>query len=95
MIILLVNPKAVHTMTESKKEKYELECPLAHELIGKLSVIVGNCELLADNIPQDSPQLERTLLIREMAKAVAKDLGKIECDLLRLRTAVEQKARVL
>lgn len=73
-------------------ENYKLECPLAHELINKLSVIVGNCDLLAENTPQDSPLLERTLLIRDMAKAVAKDLGQIECDLVRLRSANELKA---
>jgi len=74
-------------MQQSNQEKYKLECPLAHELINKLSVIVGNCDLLAESTPEDSPLLERTLVIREMAKAVAKELGQIECDLVRLRSA--------
>ena len=74
------------------RENHKLECPLAHELINKLSVIVGNCDLLAENTPHDSPLLQRTLLIRDMAKAVAKDLGQLECDLVRLRSANELKA---
>lgn len=78
-------------MQQSNRETYQLECPLAHELINKLSIIVGNCDLLAESTPEDSPLLERTLLIREMAKAVASQLGQIECDLVRLRIAGREK----
>jgi nitrogen-specific signal transduction histidine kinase len=79
-------------MQQSNRDNYQLECPLAHELINKLSVIVGNCDLLAEKTPQDSPLFERMLLIRDMARSVAKDLGQIECDLVRLRATNNHKA---
>ena len=73
------------------RKPYEPECPLAHILINKLSVIVGNCDLLVERIPETSPLWERMLLVRDMAKSVAQELGQLECDLLRLRTADDHK----
>lgn len=78
-------------MEKPSKKPYETECPLAHHLINKLSVIVGNCDLLVERIPETSPLWERMLLVRDLAKSVAGELGQIECDLLRLRAAGEDK----
>jgi len=35
--------------------KYQPSCLLAHELVNKLSVVVGYCDLLRDHVPDDSP----------------------------------------
>jgi hypothetical protein len=43
--------------------------------------------LLAESTPPDSPSLERVLLIRHLANLIAKDLGRFQCDLARLRKA--------
>jgi hypothetical protein len=40
------------------KGKLELECRLAHDLIYKLSVIVGNCDLLVEGAPEDSAEAD-------------------------------------
>jgi len=33
------------------------ECPLAHNLINKLSTVIGYCDLMLDKAPPDSPLL--------------------------------------
>ena len=79
-------------MEQQMRKQYKPECPLAHNLINKLSVIVGNCDLLVERIPETSPLWDRMLLVRDMAKSVAQELGQLECDLLRLRTANDHKS---
>ena len=74
-------------MPESGTGKYELDCPLAHDLINKLSVIVGTCDLLVEKAPEDSPALPQMLLIRNVARSMAADLGQFQCDLVRWRTS--------
>jgi len=73
--------------------KYELDCPLAHNLINKLSVIVGTCDLLVEKAPADSPALPQMLLIRGVARSMAADLGQFQCDLVRLRTKNPELSR--
>lgn len=38
--------KATEEMDESCNGKYQLDCPLDHDLINKLSVIIGTCDLM-------------------------------------------------
>lgn len=78
-------------MRELDREKYRPECPLAHELINKLSVIVGHCDLLVEQVTERTPAFDRALLIRNLAKSVAEELGQLECDLIRLRNATAKK----
>jgi hypothetical protein len=73
-------------MAQSGTGKYELDCPLAHNLINKLSVIVGTCDLLVEKAPEDSPVRPQMLLIQNVARSMAADLGQFQCDLVRLRT---------
>jgi hypothetical protein len=81
-------------MREQDNDRYRPECPLAHELINKLSVIVGHCELLVEQVTERTPAFDRALLIRNLAKSVAKELGRIECDLIRLRNATAKKPTI-
>jgi hypothetical protein len=55
--------------TESAMGKYELDCPLAHNLINKLSVIVRTCDLLVEKAPEDSRARPKMLLIRNIARS--------------------------
>jgi hypothetical protein len=73
-------------MEESSRSNYQPDCPLAHDLINKLAVIVGQCDLLVEKTPKDSPLFKQTLLVRDLAKAVGSELGQLQCDLARLRT---------
>jgi hypothetical protein len=73
-------------MEETSRSNYQPDCPLAHDLINKLAVIVGQCDLLVEKTPKDSPLLKQTLLVRDLAKAVGSELGQLQCDLARLRT---------
>jgi len=72
-------------MAESGSGKYQLDCPLAHDLINKLTVIVGTCDLLVERTPENSPSLAQMLMIRNVARSMATDLGQLQCDLVRLR----------
>jgi hypothetical protein len=61
--------------------KYQPSCILAHGLINKLSTIVGNCDLLKQEAPENSECLERLSLIRETARAMAEELRAHQCHL--------------
>lgn len=76
-------------------DPYQTECPLAHDLINKLAIIVGNCDLLVERIPETSPLWNRMLLVRDLAKAVGEELGQLQCDLARMRTIHEHKTSVI
>jgi hypothetical protein len=72
------------SMQQSNELEPQSDCPLTHDLLNKISILVGNCELLAERTPQDSPLLEKILLIRDTGKAIAADLVQLESDLARL-----------
>lgn len=73
-------------MEESSRGNYQPDCPLAHDLINKLAVIVGHCDLLVEKTPESSPLFRQMVLVRDLAKAVGSELGQLQCDLARLRT---------
>ena len=76
----------VHAVSQSFKDKeHQPECPLAHDLINKLSVVVGNCELLMENTPADSPLISRMKLVLDTARSMAADLAVFQCELIRKR----------
>jgi len=79
-------------MAPPNREGYQPDCPLAHDLINKLSVIVGHCDLLVAGVPENSPLFSRMLLVRDLAKSVGAELGQLQCDLARVRAANEQRA---
>jgi hypothetical protein len=81
-------------MPSPNKDQYQLDCPLVHSLINKLTVIVGHCDLLVERVPENSPLFARMLLVRDMAKSVGEELGQLQCDLARSRVTQEQKEPV-
>jgi len=56
-------------------------CMLAHEMINRLSVIVGNCDLMGTKIPADSECAKRLSAIRESARIMAAELNRHQCEL--------------
>lgn len=81
------------SMQVSSAERHQqMEPPLAHDLINKLSVIVGYCDLLVEKTPDDPSVQRQAQLIRSTARSMAADLARFQCDLVRLRTGNAQKA---
>ena len=68
-------------MEKPKLGKYEPSCNLAHGLVNKLSAIVGHCDLLKDQAPEDSECQKRLAAIRSIAKNMADELHGHKCDL--------------
>jgi hypothetical protein len=53
---------------------YQPSCASAHDMINQLSNIVGNCELLRDELPKDAACSKRLRLIQDVAKSGAEEL---------------------
>jgi hypothetical protein len=71
-------------------------CILAHEMINRLSVIVGNCDLVGTKIPADSECAKRLSAIRESARSMAAELNRHQCELNGLmRTTVLEAGKLL
>jgi hypothetical protein len=68
---------------------------LTHDLINKISAIVGNCDLLLDSAEEGTEQARRLNLILDMANATAADLKKLHYQLTgRVRSTDEQRGNV-
>jgi predicted protein tyrosine phosphatase len=59
----------------------------AHDLINKLSVIIGNCDLLKEMITDGTEQAKRLSVIRAVADEAIKELTKDHGKKLRMRFA--------
>jgi hypothetical protein len=51
-----------------------LETTLTHELLNRLSIIVGNCDLVSEKTPEGSENRKLLSHIRENAKMIALEL---------------------
>lgn len=56
----------------------QLDFLVAHDLINKLSIIVGHCDLLKQELPENSTNTEHLHLIQDAAKSVVKELRKYQ-----------------
>jgi hypothetical protein len=68
-------------MRNLNERMYQPNCIVAHDLINRLSIIVGYCDLLTDEEPEDSVCHDRLLKIREIANTAAEELGEHRCRL--------------
>lgn len=67
---------------------------LAHEMINRLSVIIGNCDVVSAKAQTDSECAKRLLAIRESARVMAEELNKHQCELnVLMRTTVVEKGK--
>ena len=63
-------------------EKHQPPCLLAHDVVNKLSAIVGFCDLLVENVKRrDTECVKRVMSIQELAKSAAEDLIEHQCEL--------------
>ena len=66
-------------MEKSNEVGHELTPPLVHDLVNKLAVIVGHCELLSDHLKTGSQSAQRVISIQEIAHGMANELNKFQC----------------
>ena len=66
-------------MEKSNEVGHKLTRPLVHDLVNKLAVIVGHCELLSDNLKTGSQSAQRVIASQEIAQGVANELNKFQC----------------
>jgi hypothetical protein len=60
---------------------HQPSCNLAHDLVNKLSIIVGNCDLIKEQA-EDSPVCRQRLqIIRRIAMEMATALQQHQCNL--------------
>ena len=60
---------------------HEPTCLLAHRLVNKLSAIIGNCDLLNEQVEAGSECAKRLSLIHDVAQEMAKELNEHQCEL--------------
>ena len=71
-------------------------CMLVHEMISRLSVIIGNCDLVEKKISADSECSRRLFAIRESAHVMAEELNRHQCELNSLmRTVVIENGQFI
>ncbi len=61
-------------------------CLLTHNLINRLSIIIGYCDLMGENEEQGSEAAKRLNLIRDAAQQMAKELVEYQCKVLEERS---------
>lgn len=69
------------SMEQSNEKTYQPTCMLAHELINKLTVIVGFCDLLSAEVAVGTKDATRLTVIHDIAKSMAKELTDRQCEL--------------
>lgn len=52
-----------------------------HNLIDKLSALIGQAELLIEKTPEDSAVMKHAVAIRNIAKSVVEELAQFQSDL--------------
>ena len=72
---------------KAKRGKAPTRFRFAHELINQLSLIVGHCELLKEDLPQNPKYLHRLSLIQDVARSMCKDLKNHQQELEETRHA--------
>ncbi len=58
---------------------FQPSCFLAHDLVNKLSVIVGYCDLMKETAATDPDCAKRLLIVSDLAKRMARELQDHQC----------------
>ena len=69
-------------MEKSIDPRLELSLPMLRDLVNKLAVISGHCDLLGDRLRAGSQSAKRVGAIQELAREIAKELNEYQCRLL-------------
>jgi hypothetical protein len=59
---------------KSKAERHAPACMLAHQMINKVSAIIGHCDLFLEKTEPGTPHANRISVIREIAQTAVKEL---------------------
>jgi hypothetical protein len=59
--------------------------PMLRDLVNKLAVISGHCDLLGDDLKEGSRSAKRVGAIQEITREMAKELNEYQCRLLAAR----------
>lgn len=54
--------------------KHQTTASFAHTLINRLSAIVGQCQLLREDLTEHSESIDRVLLIENLANAMVEEI---------------------
>jgi hypothetical protein len=49
-------------------------CIVAHNLVNKLSAIIGQCDLLSEKVEEGTESAKRLVMIHDLAKSAAREL---------------------
>jgi hypothetical protein len=75
-------------MEKSNGRPFLPPCMMLHEVVNKLSIIIGNCDLVIEKSPADSECIKRLQVIGGTARAVVRIMQGHQCELTGLlRTA--------
>jgi hypothetical protein len=74
--------------------KYQPSCVLAHDLVNKLSVIVGCCDLLKGEAPENSMYEVRLQTIRRISQEMAEYLKTHQCQMELLSREAARSAKL-
>jgi hypothetical protein len=69
---------------QSNAEKHRPPCLLAHDLLNKLSAMIGFCDLWIEKAEQQSTNeefMKRLVSIQALAKSAAEELKEHQCEL--------------
>jgi hypothetical protein len=72
-------------MEKSVDGRLELTLPMLRDLVNKLAVISGYCDLLGDDLKEGSQCAKRVGAIQEITREMAKELNEYQCRLLAAR----------
>jgi len=59
---------------KSKAPRHQPACMVAHTMINKFSVIIGNCDLFLEDTEPDTQPEKRIRVIREVARTAVEEL---------------------
>lgn len=59
---------------QSNAVRHQPACLVAHNLVNKLSAIIGHCDLLSQNAALGTECAHRLSMIHDLAKSAAKEL---------------------
>jgi len=67
------------SMKKLSEERQSITDPFIHDLVNKLAVIVGHCDLLSEHLKEGSQCAKRVGTIQEIAREMGKELKEYQC----------------
>ncbi len=84
-------------MSELGENEHAPSCLLAHDFVNKLTIIIGNCDLLLEREAEaevpDSHAMRRLQVIRDAASRLAGDIQQHTCEISSLARETLMQAR--